>query len=509
MMERNRIKSKRKGSGLFGLGWRDLLIGVSIAIFIAAAIMLGHAVAQSQSYALSPIEELGKRIFFDNISIPERMSCATCHDPKAGGTLKNSGTNLHQVGVTGANPHTAGGLKPPTNAYASFIPKFQPCAVGFFGYCGGNFWNGRSEGNDIPLFAGAAGHVGDEVFEVGGFLDPGLQLAYSVYLGPVADQALNPFGNLVEQNIEREGVCRHVEKAKYAPLFKTVWKEAIDCSSAGLDKSFKRIAVSLAAWQASTEVNSFSSKRDIVLAKDADGKFPLDGFTAQENLGHDLFYNTLPIPFLPEGTPPVNVRPFPNLPVTNCSFCHLSSTVAPDGTDPVERYTDDAYHNIGTPFNPEIAGSPNPNPILADHTGALDPAAIPGPATFLPLGYVKTPTLRNVDKRPGKGFTKAYTHNGWFKSMESIVHFYNTADVNPVGSKLHTVTRCPDGITTEKDALANNCWPAPEYHDVPGLAIGAIFGNLGLTPEEEDAIVAYLKTFTDTYTPKEPKPFKR
>jgi cytochrome c peroxidase len=485
--------------------WCGLLIGITAMTCFAVGTWSGNADAQSKA----KIEELGKRVFFDNISVPERMSCATCHDPKAGGTLKNSGTNLHQVGVTGANPHTVGGLKPPTNAYASFIPKFQPCAAGFFGYCGGNFWNGRSEGNDSPLFAGAAPHVGNEVFEIGGAIDPALEAAYKAYLGPVADQALNPFGNPVEQNIDRIGVCLDVASAKYAPLFELVWKEPIRCTSAAdVDMSFKRLAVSLSAWQASAEVNSFSSKRDNALAADPDKKFPLAGFTAQENLGHDLFYNTLPIPFLPEGTPPVNVRPFPNLPVTNCSFCHLSSTVARDGTDPVERYTDDAYHNIGTPFNPEIAGSPNPNPLLASHTGALDPGAIPGTGTFLPLGYVKTPTLRNVDKRPGKGFTKAYAHNGWFKSLESIVHFYNTANVNPVGSKLHTVTRCPEGAETEKDALALNCWPAPEYPDVPGLAIGAIFGNLGLTPEEEAAIVAYLKTFTDTYTAKQPAPYK-
>jgi cytochrome c peroxidase len=64
----------------------------------------------------------------------------------------------------------------------------------------------------------------------------------------------------------------------------------------------------------------------------------------------------------------------------------------------------------------------------------------------------QVPTLRNVDKRPYPTFVKAYGHNGYFKSLKSIVHFYNTRDV---------LARCRpndpgEGIT---------CWPAPESTD--------------------------------------------
>ena len=45
------------------------------------------------------------------------------------------------------------------------------------------------------------------------------------------------------------------------------------------------------------------------------------------------------------------------------------------------------------------------------------------------VGKHKVPTLRNVDKRPGKGFPKAYVHNGVFKTLKEVVHFYNTRDV--------------------------------------------------------------------------------
>ena len=50
--------------------------------------------------------------------------------------------------------------------------------------------------------------------------------------------------------------------------------------------------------------------------------------------------------------------------------------------------------------------------------------------TYQPeLGKVKVPTLRNVDKRPNPAFVKAFGHNGYFKSLKQIVHFYNTRDV--------------------------------------------------------------------------------
>lgn len=436
-----------------------IIPGVSLLAFLS---MAGSGMAAE----LEPIQQLGKFLFFDNISVPQRMSCSTCHDPLAGWTFKNSGVNLHQVAVTGADPHTAGALKPPSNAYASFIVPFQTCGAGPTGWCGGNFWNGRAEGNDSAQFPGGrTEHIGpDDVLE-----------DYIKYLGPVADQALNPFGNPVEQNIEREAVCRHVESAKYAELFKIVWKEPVNCSNGEVDKNFKRIAVSLAAYQASDEVNSFSSKRDIALGADSDGKFPLDDFTDQENRGHDLFYSTF-------------FRPLPDGKFANCALCH-NDNPAHNGTEPEQLYSDDSYHNIGTPRNYEIPGSPEPDEGLAGHTG--DPAHT---AEF------KTPTLRNVDKRIDQDFIKAYTHNGWFKSLESIVHFYNTAAIK---------TKCPEDVTTAKDALAQNCWPAPEH---PATAVPTVFpiliGNLRLTPEDEAAIVAYLKTFTDTETPTPPLPYK-
>jgi len=90
-----------------------------------------------------------------------------------------------------------------------------------------------------------------------------------------------------------------------------------------------------------------------------------------------------------------------------------------------------------------------------------------------------------VGKRPAPGDVKACGHNGFFKSLWSIVHFCNTRDVLPV---------CGPGIGTEAQALANNCRP------LPGLALNmntAELGGLGLTKAEEDALVASLLTPDD------------
>lgn len=426
---------------------------------------------------------LGKYVFFDKISIPKRMACATCHDAAVGWTLNKEQINLHQVAVTGADPHTAGSIKPPSNAYARNMPLVtQGCNI--FGLpCGGVFWDGRAEGTEKASFAGATAHIGSEVFAG----DADLQKLYEKFLGPIADQALNPFPNKVEQNIEAQQVCEHVAGAQYAPLFQMAWGKAIDCSTAAaVELSFKRIAVALAAWQSSDEVNPFSSKRDKALAADikakgSDVSFPLSGLTDQENLGHELFYGK-----------------------ANCALCHTNKPafgVVPSkaGLDPGELYTDAAYHNIGVPRNHET-----PDPSASAGLGARTGLA-------QNLGMHKTPTLRNVDKRTVPGFVKAYTHNGWFKSLEGLVHFYNTSDVSENGetAKKFGVTRCDTTKKkdwTMKEALAANCWPAPQEKGT--LAIGPLIGDLDLSLEEEAAIVAYLKTLTDTTTPKPPKPFK-
>jgi cytochrome c peroxidase len=518
---------------------------------------------------------LGKFVFFDNISNPSVQACVSCHAPRTGGTGNNSNVNLHQVAENGADRGTVGSLKPPTNLYATFIKSFNrgydEC-TGPFGFCGGNFWNGRSVGDGGERFPPNTTHViEDDV------IPDDLLGRYARYLGPVADQALNPFPNDVEQNVPdgndgglpgAEFVCRHVENSNYGFLYEFAWGEPIDCDSEGVATSFQRIAIALSAYQGSSEVNSFSSKRDIFLRaeltcacaefesgdpnypgeevcnivgsfalpfirrhpnyKNSPGKFPLVGFTKKENWGHDLFYG-LPSDLNPQAK---NAQ---------CTECHVTHNdigqeveidgelkFMPDGTGLDERYTNDSYHTIGTPWNPEITNPEIAPQGLAGHTGVTT-GGFPPPGTGH-IGLRKVPTLRNVDKRPRKRFVKAYGANGWFKSLESIMHFYNTAQLancDPATDDNECRDRgevAPDETTawakygmtrceareegwTEAQAEAANCWPAPEFPDAP-VPFGLFVGNLDLEPEEEAAIVAYMKTFTDLITARAPRPYE-
>jgi cytochrome c peroxidase len=88
--------------------------------------------------------------------------------------------------------------------------------------------------------------------------------------------------------------------------------------------------------------------------------------------------------------------------------------------------------------------------------------------------------------RPNPGFVKAYMHNGYLKSLKEVVHFYNTRD-----------SVCP---TPNDPNVKKTCWPAPEVMQNEDPTVG----NLGLSDQDEDDIVAFLETLTDGYTKTNP-----
>ena len=388
---------------------------VAVLIFVFfTGVSLGFPIlAAANSDTLSPIEYLGKNLFFDKIADPDWVSCATCHAPNVGFTGPIPGINLTGSVYRGAVPQRFGNRKPPSAAYATFSPIFHyDSGEGLF--VGGNFWDGRATGE---------------------------------YLGnPAADQALGPFLNPVEMNnASKKAVLEQVAASEYAGLWELVWGEAISLDSWVIDLNYDRIGLAIAAYEASPEVNQFSSKYDYYLKGLVD-------LTDQEAWGLELFED-----------------------IGMCSACHPSE-LGHGGEPPL--FTDFTFDNLGTPKNPE-----NPfyemdeaiNPLGADWIdkglgGFLETRPEWASMAYENMGKHKVPTLRNVAKAPGKKFPKAYMHNGVFKTLKEVVHFYNTRDVED--------------------------WPEPEVAE--NVNVDEL-GNLGLTDEEEDAIVSFLETLSDGY----------
>jgi cytochrome c peroxidase len=410
-------------------------------------VLLANAPASADP-PLTPLEQLGKHLFFDNISEPARsLSCASCHGPKAGWTGEIAGINAHGAVYRGAERKRFGNRKPPSAAYAAYSPVFHLTEDGEFE--GGVFWDGRATGERLG--------------------------------SPVAEQALGPFLNPVEQNMpEAQAVCDRVQRSKYAGLFESVWGPgSLDCSEAGVSHTYDTIGLSIGAYEASAEVNPFDSKFDDYW------RACLKAGNSEEACG------------LAEGE---KILLDPNNILTDqefagliefgeyCSACHISHIPGPGGTPPL--FTDNRFDNIGVPRNPK-------NPFYKMDTVYLDDGTPINPEgeAWVDLGlggFLRTrdewndladendgkhrvPTVRNVDARPGKGWPKAYMHNGALKSLEEVVSFYNTRDVPGAG------------------------WPPPEVAENVNREIfeGVPLGNFELDAEDEAAIVAFLRTLTD------------
>jgi cytochrome c peroxidase len=363
---------------------------------------------------------LGRMLFCDmRLSANGNQSCASCHAPQTGFAGASSEINLGSGIYPGSVPGKIGDRKPPSAAYATPSPVFHYDAdEGVF--IGGLFWDGRATG----------ARLGD----------------------PAAEQALGPYTNPNEQALpDSRAVVQKVCAATYGNMFRSMFGAAA-CSSladdATIATAFDNLGRAVSAFEASSAVNRYSSKYDKYLRGEAT-------LTSLERRGLQLF----------EGK-------------ARCALCHPTES-QPDGNPPL--LTDNTFDNLGLPKNPNHPYGPSfVDPGLG---GSLD--AVPeydDETVAHNKGKHRVPTLRNADKRPAPDFVKAYGHNGYFKTLKEIVHFYNTRDVLPF---------C-DAVTNGK--VGQTCWPRPEYE--PNVNRDEL-GNLKLTEHDEDALVAFLKTLSD------------
>ncbi|MEN8865063.1 MAG: cytochrome c peroxidase [Akkermansiaceae bacterium] len=126
-----------------------------------------------------------------------------------------------------------------------------------------------------------------------------------------------------------------------------------------------------------------------------------------------------------------------------CATCHLTGVAS----WPKPLLTDSGFDNLGAPA-----------------IGAIDPGLGAVTGKLGELGQFKVPSLRNV------ALTAPYLHNGSIKTLKEVMEFYNKRDLEP------------------------ERWGVTNY---PGTVNHEDMGDLGLTDQEVDDLVALMDAFTD------------
>ena len=335
------------------------------------------------------------------------MACVSCHSPETGYSYPIPGRTGIAPGIVSGR---FGDRRPPSIAYAAYLPTGIPhYDVKVGAYVGGLFWDGR---------------VTD---------------AYS--------QAKVPFRSPNEMNNCGRGIetvsfiVKKIKKGSCAARFIDAFGPGVFKQPAA--KVYELAAKAIVAFEKSNQVAPFTSKYDAWRM----GKATL---TDEELLGMRLATGTM------------NGRPdgFPFRKLAHCTDCHSVSADYRTGPD---IFTNSCYANLGVPRNLK-----NPyyksidaklNPDGYNHEGDayvdLGLGAFLYPALGLPPGDLaegdplhingafKAPSLRNVDKRPFPGFEKSYMHNGAFKSLKEVVHFYNSRNLTTVPGEIIDFTK-PD-----------------------------------------------------------------
>ena len=393
---------------------------------------------------LSAMAELGKRIFFDaQLSSSGQISCAFCHSPQ------------HAYGPPGDLPAMRGGPRlsrqgdraVPSLMYLERQPSFS---IG-----PDNEENENVSIGQLVAASGAAVRVqktATQASQSAGNIVPQGGLFWDGRADTLQNQALSPLLDPREMDGGSvETVAAKLRRAPYAPLLIQLFGATVFD-----DPRFALAEALFAVGRYQIEDASFhpyTSKFDYWL----EGKARL---TPSELRGYALFNDPAK---------------------ANCGGCHVDQPTR-DGLPPL--FTDHQFEALGTPRNAAL--SLNGNPDYFD-LGICGPYRTDMSHDTQYCGMFLTPTLRNVATR------RVFMHNGVFHTLQQVMDFYNFRDTEPQKVYPHDAA----GTVRKFDDLPQRYWGNIDVADPP---FDRKAGDpLAMTPQDEDDIIAFLKTLTDGY----------
>jgi cytochrome c peroxidase len=393
---------------------------------------------------LSAMARLGQRVFFDRtLSSSGQISCAACHSPESAYGPPNDlpvmygGATLKRQGVRAV----------PSLMYLERSPGFT------VGPDPGEGPDGSATPtppprNTLVLAQKTAQNPSQSATN----LVPQGGLFWDGRADTLQDQALLPLLNPLE--MDGGSVARIAAKLRhspYAPQFEQLFGTSIFENP--------RVLVSEALFAVgryqieNVDFHPYSSKYDFWL----EGKAR---FTSAEARGYQIFND-------PKRA--------------NCAACHVDQASV-DGLPPL--FTDHQYEALGVPRNAKLAV--NRNPMYFD-LGICGPLRTDMKRQTQYCGMFLTPTLRNVATR------HAFFHNGVYDSLQQVLDFYDFRDTKP--QRIYPRNR--NGHVTKYDDLPFRYRANVDIVDPPfDRAAGAA---PPMTHQEEQDVIAFLRTLTDGY----------
>jgi cytochrome c peroxidase len=473
---------------LLGLAGAAVAVALMLHDYVRAAVLGGPLPSPPlprDTIPLTPVEKLGKLMLYDStLSDPPGYSCATCHVPEAGFTGPNSEINAFAGPQPGIVPGRFSDRKPQSYLYAAFSPEGPYYDTDLQIWLGGNFWDGR-----VP---------------------------------DLAKQGLQPPINPNEMANAAEGpypptsggysplLVRKLANRPYTSLFKQVYGQHV-FQVYTPKQIYELFGEALAAYQSSGEVCAFSSKYDASKYGTPPGN--LYTLSASEERGRQLYFGRAQCSACHSSAALPAIQAMTRGKDTLTMYCYANIGVPKNLGNPFYQQTDKesnphGYNPLGTKYvDYGLGANPNPAP-----DGTRFYKNVPGDIPEF-RGLFKAPSLRATDKRPSPNFVKAYMHNGVFKSLEDVVHFYNKRNiaVDANGNEIaFDLRQGPPAAYTPlfppPEVIENvqNVTGVPPAQATSAIESNGQIGNLQLSSQEEADLVNFLKILDDGYTKPNP-----